>query len=139
MLQIIYASSATRPFSARDLSVLLAQARSRNHDQDVSGILLYHQEAFLQVLEGPSDAVGRLYEHICQDDRHTDVRLLLREPIEAKEFGEWSMGFVDAEAAAQALEGYVDYRTDLPALVTDTARAKRILKQFHEGAWRPNA
>jgi hypothetical protein len=136
MLQVIYASTATHPLSARHLTALLAQARSANHEQEISGVLVYHQETFLQVLEGPDEAVGQLYEHIRQDGRHTDVRLLLRETIDAKEFGEWSMGFVDSDAAAQTLEGYVNYRADLTALAPDSARAKKILKQFQAGAWR---
>ncbi|HEY3765842.1 MAG TPA: BLUF domain-containing protein [Gaiellales bacterium] len=139
MLQIIYASTATRPLSAPDLSALLAQARSHNHDHDVSGILVYHEQAFLQVIEGPDAPVQELYGRILQDGRHTDVRLLLRESIETKEFGEWSMGFVDSADAARRLEGYVDYRADLQSLALDTARAKRILRQFQEGGWRPSS
>jgi Sensors of blue-light using FAD len=133
--QIIYASTAARAFSVRDLSGLLAGARARNRARDISGLLVYHDGVFLEVLEGAAGDVQPLYLKIASDPRHTSCRLLLRTVVEEREFGEWSMGFVDPRAAAYGLAGYVDYSDGLPALVMDTKRAKQVLMRFREGAW----
>ena len=101
-----------------------------------SGLLVYHGGAFLQVLEGLEAALNSLYAIIDDDPRHMNCRLLLRTEISEREFGEWSMGFVDPRAAAHGLEGFVGYSAGLPVLVMDTKRAKKVLTQFRDGARR---
>lgn len=64
MLQFIYASAASATFSPEDLRMLLAKARSRNTLYSVTGMLLYHNGSFLQVLEGPPTSVGIIFDSI---------------------------------------------------------------------------
>jgi hypothetical protein len=135
MIQLMYASTAREPFTAEELAALLLQARAQNHERGLTGLLVYHGGAFLQVLEGRGEAVTEVFERIGRDPRHADLRLLIRREVDEREFGEWSMGFVDPELAAAALEGYLDYRMDLPALDLDEGQAKRVLGQFQAGAW----
>lgn len=134
--QLVYASSAAQAFTGDDLADLLAQAREHNTAADISGLLVFHDGAFLQVLEGPEADVAALYARIGHDPRHTKCRLLLRTAIDEREFGEWSMGFVDPQLAAHGLAGYLDYSTGVAAVIIDTKRAKKVLLQFREGAWR---
>jgi hypothetical protein len=136
MLQLIYASAAVKPFTPQDLAVLLAKARTKNSSMHISGMLLYHAGSFLQVLEGPEDAITALFKVIEKDPRHTTVRVLFRDGVETGEFEEWSMGFVDTSKSAKALEGYLDYSTEADAMLVDRTRAKKTLKMFKEGAWR---
>ena len=63
MFQLIYASAAVKPFTPQELTVLLAKARKKNSSMDISGMLLYHAGSFLQVLEGPDDAVATAAQH----------------------------------------------------------------------------
>ncbi len=136
MLQLIYASAAVKPFTPQDLAALLAKARKKNSSMDISGMLLYHAGSFLQVLEGPEDAVTALFKVIEKDPRHTTVRVLFRDGVETGEFDEWAMGFVDTSKSAKALEGYLDYNTDTSSMLLDRTRAKKTLKMFQDGAWR---
>ena len=110
MVQIIYASAATKPFTREDLVELLKVARSGNMAADISGMLLYHSGSFLQVLEGPEKNVEELYNKIQQDPRHNKCLLILRESVQKKEFENWSMGFVDTTKVAQRIEGSVTRR-----------------------------
>jgi Sensors of blue-light using FAD len=136
LVQVMYASAALAAFTARDLAELLARARAHNEVCDVSGLLVYFEGSFLQVLEGPNDDVELLYQSITRDSRHTKCRLLLRTEIEEREFGEWSMGFADPRMVASAMAGYVDMQAGLSNLVHDTQRAKSTLIKFRDGAWR---
>lgn len=52
---------------------LLEAARCFNVERRISGLLLYSAGRFVQVLEGPEDAVQNLYATIQQDARHTQV------------------------------------------------------------------
>ncbi|MEJ7592158.1 MAG: BLUF domain-containing protein [Planctomycetaceae bacterium] len=137
MLQLIYSSAATVTFSASDLRELLAFARNNNRSLDVTGMLLYQDGSFLQVLEGESEAVLSLYTKIEKDKRHSNIKLLLRKDIEEREFSEWSMGFFDATRTARNQgEGFVDFFSTATSTDPEEGRAKKALHQFKEGAWR---
>ncbi|HWL08844.1 MAG TPA: BLUF domain-containing protein [Planctomicrobium sp.] len=94
MLQIIYKSLATVPFSNAGLSRLLMTSRVQNQIVDITGILVVHSNAFLQVLEGPEEAVEATFERIVTDPRHKCLQVLSREIIEERAFPNWSMGLV---------------------------------------------
>ena len=47
----------------------------------------------MQVLEGPARGLARVYESIKFDSLHFGMIDLVREPIEVREFPEWSMAF----------------------------------------------
>jgi hypothetical protein len=57
MIQISYLSQASAPMSADQLIALLMQCRTNNAERGLTGMLLYGNGTFLQVLEG-EDAVG---------------------------------------------------------------------------------
>ncbi len=57
MFFLVYVSSATRPFSGEDLRALLETCRKDNAELGVTGMLLYKDGNFMQVLEGDEDAV----------------------------------------------------------------------------------
>ncbi|MDB4657742.1 BLUF domain-containing protein [Verrucomicrobiales bacterium] len=77
------------------LRKLAVDSTSRNKEKDITGILLLSDESFLQVLEGPEDAVNALYCKIIQDKLHSDVTLISYEQIANKSFDEWSMRVLD--------------------------------------------
>ena len=47
----------------------------------------------MQLLEGEESAVNSLYRKIEKDRRHTEIKLLLKEPITHRNFSNWTMGF----------------------------------------------
>ncbi|WP_051166937.1 BLUF domain-containing protein [Hymenobacter norwichensis] len=107
MHHLIYSSSATVPFTDAALQELLTTARANNEQLQVTGVLLYHEGQFMQLLEGEASVIKSLYQLIEQDTRHTSIFKLADKPIEARSFSEWAMAFkpIDAEAFAQ-LKGY---------------------------------
>ena len=87
---VIYVSRPTH-FDHMVLDNILETSRSNNREVGVTGNLICHSDLFLQMLEGPSDAVHRLYEKILNDDRHADIVKLRDEKSELKLFPSWSM------------------------------------------------
>jgi hypothetical protein len=73
------------------LTDILKKASVRNSAQQVTGVLLACNGRFLQVLEGPKDAVHQIYGAICTDSRHQDLRILQSRPIAARQFADWSL------------------------------------------------
>jgi len=92
MYQLVYVSSATKPFSSNELRELLAVAEAANAIAGITGALLYSEGNFIQVLEGPEEAVKETYERICGDPRHRGILKLLGRPIEERSFPGWAMG-----------------------------------------------
>lgn len=68
-------------------------ARSHNQANDITGILLYFDLVFFQVLEGPKDALDALFARIVEDPRHKDVTLQVSEPSGTRLFPDWSMAY----------------------------------------------
>ncbi|NML65146.1 BLUF domain-containing protein [Hymenobacter sp. RP-2-7] len=93
MHHIIYLSQATIPFNEAQLQHLLTQARDFNQMHQVTGMLLYGNDQFFQVLEGEKATVQLLYAHISQDPRHRDVITYADKAIPKRAFMDWSMAF----------------------------------------------
>lgn len=92
MRQLLYVSDTERDLPQDALDHILAVSRRNNRTADVTGVLLYLDGGFLQVLEGSHEAVEKIYTGLCQDSRHRNLTILLdREAPRA--FSEWSMGF----------------------------------------------
>jgi hypothetical protein len=134
---LLYESHATRRFTEPDLWALLKEARHFNSTQGLTGLLLYTTDGrFVQVLEGEADSLAKLYERISQDPRHERVRLLAHEPLSARRFGDWHMGFRRLSAAAlDEVLGHVDTHNAaflLPLLpVLSNALLDKLLDHVH--------
>ena len=110
MIRLVYASSAAREMSEDDLLFLLEKSRSRNKRQNVTGMLLYIGESFIQVLEGEEKDVSEIYEDIRKDDRNIGIIVMVKEPISERAFPDWSMGFEQlSEKDIDDLDGYTNF------------------------------
>ena len=93
MRQLLYVSSTADEPSLDDLDQVLTASRRNNAMLGITGLLLFIDGGFLQILEGEERAVRELYMRICTDRRHCEVRLLLDREIPARAFTGWSMGY----------------------------------------------
>ena len=139
LLQLVYASAATKPFTQAALRELLLKARTKNVSLKVTGLLLYHKLSFFQILEGAEQDVIPLFELIGRDPRHNRVLLLSKKTVERRNFGAWSMGFIDVDQAATALPGYLklmDAKASFLDLQGDSKLVGRLVDGFQDGKWR---
>lgn len=94
--RLIYRStSSDKVIDNADLRALVRKSAEHNGAAGITGLLLLSGDSFLQVLEGPEQAVNRLFGRIVRDKRHRDVRLLSFEQIGPTYFDHWSMHLVD--------------------------------------------
>lgn len=96
--QVVYISTATQHFSPEALEELLARARANNERSGITGILLYHDPSFLQIIEGTRDDVDRLMARIRRDPSHSSMRIVQDESISERDFKSWAMAFRVANA-----------------------------------------
>lgn len=93
MRQLLYVSSTADEPSLDDLDQVLTASRRNNAMLGITGLLLFIDGGFLQILEGEERAVRELYTRIANDPRHRNARLMLDREVPVRSFPEWSMGF----------------------------------------------
>ncbi|RYZ83014.1 MAG: BLUF domain-containing protein [Proteobacteria bacterium] len=104
MIYLIYTSVATKPFFEDELTELLNQSKANNQACGITGLLLYRDGLFMQLLEGPQEAVRDCYTRISADPRHRDILLLVEKPSNSRLFEDWAMAFEKVEKAQDELE-----------------------------------
>ena len=90
---LLYVSYATGEFSTKELESLWKKSAQKNTDLGLSGMLLYMNNRFIQVLEGEKSQVVETFERINQDSRHEKIMIVLDGYLTKRNFEHWSMGF----------------------------------------------
>ena len=72
---------------------ILKASRRNNQRSGLSGLLVYTQGQFLQVLEGVDHCVDETFSRIAADDRHSACKIIQETQIFEPDFGQWLMGF----------------------------------------------
>lgn len=138
LVHCIYCSAATTDFSPADLVALLAKCREKNSKAGLTGMLLYSEGSFFQVLEGDRPVVEALLEKLAEDSRHERITKLILEPIENRSFEQWTMGYsrIGKKELAE-IPGLNDFFAHgLSYMELGEGRAKKLLNAFKEGSWR---
>ena len=101
-----------------EVNAILETSQRNNRATGVSGVLVFNNGVFGQVLEGPSEEVEDTFDRIQADERHFDVTVLETAPLTQRSFAQWSMGFVGADTSFQSMFGDIGAATsfDLAAL-----------------------
>ncbi len=91
--RIVYISKATPSLDDKELDKILASSRKNNPKLDVTGLMLFFEGSFFQVLEGEKSQVESLYRYIELDSRHITVKRLQEGEVSGRLFGDWSMAY----------------------------------------------
>jgi len=134
LIHIVYVSFSSISLSEKEIIDLLTEVRKKNKDQNVTGLLLYNNESFIQVIEGATKTIHALFEKIKNDKRHENVVKLLEEPIENRAFPDWSMGFRQITKKQTAkIPGFSNFmfaETPETAVQKSTEQVVYLLNQF---------
>lgn len=138
IIHCIYCSASTNDFSQIDLATLLAECREKNSKAGLTGMLLYVDRSFLQVLEGDRPVVEALLEKLTVDRRHERLTKIIMEPIEERAFAQWTMGYSKITRMELAdIPGLNDFFAQGRSYMElGEGRAKTLLSAFKGGAWR---
>lgn len=91
-----------------ELGRILASARRNNIKQGVTGALIFSDDYFAQVLEGPREAINAIFEGIECDPRHSHVTVIHFKPVQTRRFSNWSMAFANVPGAGAVQLGVND-------------------------------
>ena len=93
MYRVVYTSTARSLMNERELQQILRSARRNNALDLITGMLIYHEGCFLQVLEGPKAQVEKCYAKIQKDSRHQGCITLANDYTVSRLFSEWWMSY----------------------------------------------
>ena len=136
LIHLAYVSTQTRDMKAADLISLLTEVRGLNESRNISGLLLHKNQSFFQVIEGSRARVQETFNNIMRDQRHEGVEVLFDEPLEAREFSNWQMGFLDLDGIdVSMLRGYsnfFDSDEEPRAFLKALSRGERLALLFRD-------
>ena len=107
LVELSYLSEAVSDMSFLGLMRLLESARAFNQKNGISGILLYDNQQFGQIIEGERASVMKAWKRIQEDKRHHRIELLEIREISERSYSEWLLRFYGGETLTR----------DYPALV----------------------
>src|SRR6202012_579411 len=92
-----------------ELSALLPEIRERNKTFHVTGLLVYCEGTFIQVIEGDDSTINKLFNTISKDKRHRNIIKLAEGSLDTRNFPDWSMAFKTVNTdQCETLEGYIN-------------------------------
>ncbi|WP_412560429.1 BLUF domain-containing protein [Winogradskyella sp. MIT101101] len=92
---VIYQSKSQSHFAPMDIELMLMKAKRKNKRLKITGCIVYGDNKFIQLIQGPKDAIIDLYKEIKADKRHFKVTTLLEQSTEQKIWSDWSMAMLD--------------------------------------------
>jgi hypothetical protein len=95
LFRMAYVSTASKLFDSAELREMLKEANERNKETGITGMLLYKDGQFMQVLEGEAEAVTATFSRINKDSRHHGIMVLVKGAVQERRFPQWSMAFRD--------------------------------------------
>ena len=131
--RVIYHSKGRASVSFPDIEGILAASRANNAAAGITGVLIFADGAFLQVLEGERDAVLRLLGKIACDDRHQGIMVMSAAEIDSRDFERWTMAYLDAGGADLAAWAGLDGAQDVTGLTEELRRMPSHISGFLEG------
>ena len=96
---LCYVSTPAQDLSKEELARIVKAAQKNNQAKSISGVLLYKNETFLQVLEGDQSEVDAVFNSIQGDLRHHSIKILRRGFASQRFFKDWHMEFKDLKQA----------------------------------------
>lgn len=106
---LCYVSNSTSKLNSAELKRLYVVTKQKNAASNISGILVYNNGNFLQIMEGSKDELFKLYEKISNDKRHHHLIELVNEPVSERLFEDYVTGFelIDSNKDIKQLEDYL--------------------------------
>jgi len=127
---ISYVSTATRDLNEEEIENILTSSEKNNNKNNVTGLLLFSEGNFFQIIEGSKEQINELYKKIENDSRHRNIIKLFQKRIHKESFDGYKSDFIseDTRYNSERLNNYEKY---IEVLDEPLQRAvSNILKAF---------
>lgn len=132
VFHLVYFSYASESLSYTDIRNILNSSRKNNARDNITGVLIFREGYFIQVLEGDEAKVQSLINVIRRDNRNHSLKVLIQQKSEKRLYGDWTMAFLDGDLSSNAtkdllefFEACIDSNTDHKSLIMPLVRQLR--------------
>lgn len=121
LTELIYTSFTTAQSGVSHVDGILSAAEKNNVASAITGLLLFDGQRYIQMLEGETERVEKLFDIIRKDTRHDSVELLHKGGISERSFETWRMAY---DAIPQGLLADLAEFMAVTSLVSDGVSAE---------------
>lgn len=107
LAQLVYTSNRKSNCTEKEIENILDSCKKNNPSLNITGVLLYSDTKFIQLVEGDYKLITALYDKIKTDPRHEQTRMIALGPIQEKSFPSWHMG------TKKIVGSKLDFKTDI--------------------------
>lgn len=107
IFHLVYLSHAKEGISYSDIQNILNSSKKYNEKNEISGVLIFREGYFLQLLEGEQDHVLETIGRIIQDRRHHHFQVIIEATSNQRIFNSWTMNFLDGDTVCGVTEKMV--------------------------------
>ncbi|MFC6859078.1 BLUF domain-containing protein [Zunongwangia atlantica] len=127
---ICYVSSENDRMEENHIEILFSQTQRNNMANDISGILLYSQGNFFQVIEGNAITIKELFKKIENDDRHRNLFRVFNREIKQDQYDDYCCDFLTKYNQSEELNEnyYLQFLKNLDH--SSQTAVQNILKAF---------
>ena len=134
--QLAYTSFSRLPLQEATLSDVLGASRRNNSREEITGIIMYEDRTFFQVLEGEQSAVEDCYyKRIFNDPRHCRLSLYWYGLSERRVFSDWAMGYVGPHEIGRYTKDTFKSLDDLNSDETSPANSKDLALELAQSVY----
>lgn len=110
LYEVLYCSTLVQDLAPPTVGAIVTQARAKNAERGITGLLVFDGMRFCQHLEGPRGAVEALMRRIEHDPRHVDIRIAYEGALRSRRYTGFGLGLAESEgphlmSGVHALEG----------------------------------
>ncbi len=127
---IVYVSTASSDLKEPEIKTMLDESVAWNNRNDLTGLLLYSEGNFFQVIEGEETVIKDLFESIQQDPRHHNIIQIFGKSIHKEAYDGFKSDFIYSNAHYDPKK-FKTYLEQIEVLDDATQKAvKNMLKVF---------
>ncbi|GAB5555430.1 MAG: hypothetical protein Sapg2KO_50210 [Saprospiraceae bacterium] len=98
MKRITYISRIAKPLSTTEIETIKIFSSRNNLKVNITGLLVYFEKLFFQIIEGEDEEVDQVYQKIQKDPRHNNIlRLKTEYSVGERLFPTWSMKTINLD------------------------------------------
>ena len=135
IFHLVYVSRAAEDISYTDVQDILKVSRQHNVIAGISGMLIFREDYFLQLLEGSEAEVKSVLGKIMMDDRNHSLRVLIEAEGPEPLCKGWSMAFLDGDISSNETRELVEFfDTCIKPGANNRNLILPLLRKFRESA-----
>lgn len=129
-----YCSQARLPMGQTEVRRILEASRRNNQRDEITGLLTFSGEVFVQFLEGSPTALQGLMNRLKSDTRHRDIIILSEGTAHERMLAGWDMELVTPKEAHLALRDALGEAGDYAKVIALSSLLAKLDPDLHRGS-----